>query len=338
LTGHTGFKGSWIALWLTHMGANVHGYSLRPIVKPNLFELANIAAIIKSSIFADITNQSALNEAMNSAHPSVVIHMAAQALVLQSYKDPVETMATNVMGTVNVLEAARSTESVKAIINVTTDKCYENFRWPWPYRETDQLGGKDPYSASKACSELISHAYSHSFFKDSGMNLATARAGNVIGGGDWAEDRLIPDMIRAVENRTTIKLRSPHSIRPWQHVLEPLSGYLTLAENLVLDSAEYNGSWNFGPDVAEGKTVQWVAEKLANSLPDCRWEEDRGKYFPEASTLKLDSSKAREMLGWHSKWTTEQAVEKTASWYNSWMQGLNAQDLCLGQIMEYQDS
>ncbi len=247
LTGHTGFKGGWLALWLTDMGAEVHAYALPAPTEPNFFTVCNLQAQLKSSTIGDIRDGAALANAMQAAQPQIVLHLAAQSLVRYSYTAPVETYAVNVLGTVNLLEAVRQTPSVKAVVNITTDKCYENREWVWPYRETEAMGGYDPYSSSKGCAELVTSAYRRSFLEPAGIHLASARAGNVIGGGDWAMDRLIPDFLRAIDASQTLTIRSPNATRPWQHVLEPLSGYLALAERLFLEGRDFADGWNFGP-------------------------------------------------------------------------------------------
>ncbi|MFC4599692.1 CDP-glucose 4,6-dehydratase [Cohnella hongkongensis] len=268
VTGHTGFKGSWLSLWLSHKGARVTGYSLSPPTSPSLFKLAKVESQIEKSILGNIIDYDRLNSALQEAQPEIVIHMAAQPLVRESYKSPLETYQVNVMGTVNLFEAIRNTESVRAVVNVTTDKCYQNNEWEWGYRENEPLGGYDPYSSSKACSELVTAAYRNSFFpKDlyasHGVAIASARAGNVIGGGDWATDRLIPDVIRSMLKREKVTIRNPHSIRPWQHVLEPLGGYMLLAELLYEHGTQYGEAWNFGPEDQDVKPVQWIVENLA---------------------------------------------------------------------------
>jgi len=258
VTGHTGFKGSWLCLWLNALGAEVHGYALPPPTDPALFNIARIDDLVCSSTLADIRDAAVLTAALQSAAPDIVLHLAAQPLVRYSYQAPVETYAVNVMGAVHLLEAVRQTPSVRAVLNVTTDKCYENREWVWGYRENEAMGGHDPYSSSKGCTELVSAAYRNSYFKNSGVALATARAGNVIGGGDWASDRLIPDFLRALDAGQTLTIRSPHAIRPWQHVLEPLSGYLALAESLLSSAADTAEAWNFGPGEDDAQSVSWI--------------------------------------------------------------------------------
>ena len=264
LTGHTGFKGGWLALWLTEMGAKVYGYSLDATTSPNFFKIVNLKDKIENSTIGDIRNLSDLIKSIKAAKPSIIFHMAAQAIVRKSYDDPIETYTTNVIGTVNILEAARKVDTVEAIINITTDKCYENKEWNRPYQETDRLGGFDPYSSSKACSELVTDAYRNSFLKTE-IKVATARAGNVIGGGDWAQDRLLPDFFRSITNNEVLHIRSPDAVRPWQHVLDPLSGYLILAEKLIKNGNNFAGSWNFGPDESGSKTVMWILDRISKN-------------------------------------------------------------------------
>ncbi len=336
LTGHTGFKGGWLALWLSLLGAKVHGYSLPPPTKPSFFEETKLQARVASSTIGDIRDLKNLSQAMRDSSPSVVIHMAAQPLVRESYSSPVDTFATNVLGTVNLLEASRKTDSVEAIINITTDKCYENQEWIWPYRENDRLGGRDPYSSSKACAELATAAYRESFLSAAGVHLVTARAGNVIGGGDWAADRLIPDFLKALDAGETLRIRSPHAIRPWQHVLEPLAGYLLLAEALVSQGADYVDAWNFGPDESDAKPVSWIVERLCEKFPNSRHELESKPQPHEAELLKLDSSKAKSKLGWAPRWSLETALEKTVDWHQAWKLGGSMSDLSLQQIQAYE--
>ncbi len=336
LTGYTGFKGGWIALWLTTLGAKVHGFSLPPPTKPSFFEETQLQGRLASSKIGDIRDLESLIKAMQTANPSIVIHMAAQPLVRESYNSPVDTFATNVLGTVNLLEAARKTHSVRAIVNITTDKCYENQEWIWPYRESDRLGGRDPYSSSKACAEHATAAYRDSFLAVAGVHLATVRAGNVIGGGDWAADRLIPDFLRALYAGETLRIRSPHAIRPWQHVLEPLAGYLLLAEALVSQGADYADAWNFGPEEPDAKPVSWIVERLCEKFPNSRYDLE-GKPQPhEASLLKLDSSKAKSKLGWAPRWPLEVALRKTLDWHEAWRRSESMADFSQQQIEAYQ--
>ncbi len=336
LTGHNGFKGGWLGLWLTDMGAEVHGYSLSPPTEPNFFTVANLQTRLANSTIADIRDAALLAQAMQAARPDIVFHLAAQPLVRHSYSAPVETYSVNVMGTVNLLEAVRAVPGVKTVINVTSDKCYENREWPWPYREIEALGGFDPYSSSKACAELVSAAYRRSFLHGQNMHLATARAGNVIGGGDWAMDRLIPDFFRALDAGEPIRIRSPRAIRPWQHVLEPLAGYLTLAEQLYERGADFAEAWNFGPHDSDVQTVQWIVERLCALMPQASWEREPGEHPHEAHTLKLDSSKAHSKLGWQPRWNLETAITQTFTWHQSWKQGSDMAAVSLHQIHEYE--
>jgi len=343
ITGHTGFKGSWLSIWLHSMGAEVTGYALNPPTDPSLYELCRIDQLV-NSVIADVRDGERLGKAMQMASPEVIIHMAAQPLVRESYKNPVDTYATNVMGTVNLLEAVRKYDSVKAVVNVTTDKCYDNKEWVWGYRENEPLGGYDPYSSSKACSELVTSAYRTSFFnpKDYAIHkvsLASARAGNVIGGGDWAADRLIPDCIRAILNGEKIIIRNPNAIRPWQHVLEPLSCYLILAQKLWQEGADYAEGWNFGPNDEDAKHVSWIVDRLAKTWSEgASWVVDGGVHPHEATYLKLDCSKAHARLGWQPRWDIGQAIEKIVEWQKACDQGADMRKLTLAQINAYQNT
>ncbi len=335
LTGHTGFKGSWLSLWLQSFGADVTGYALAPPTQPCLFEIAEVASGM-TSIIGDIRDLSKLQAALNMQQPEIVIHMAAQPLVRYSYQHPVETYATNVMGTVHLLEAVRHTPSVKAVVNITTDKCYDNKEWPWGYRENEPMGGHDPYSNSKGCAELVTSAYRNSFFQHNGMAVASARAGNVIGGGDWAADRLIPDILRAFEQNQPVVIRNPHAIRPWQHVLEPLSGYLTLAERLYTDGSSFAEGWNFGPNDDDAKPVQWIVEQMVSSWGQgARWQQDGGHHPHEANYLKLDISKAKARLGWHPKWRLAHSLGNIMAWHKAFHAKQNMRDISLQHIMHY---
>ena len=323
LTGHTGFKGSWLSLWLTSMGAEVTGFALPPSTESDIYNSCDLDSFIKKSVFADVKDLRAVEQAMKQASPDIVIHMAAQSLVRFSYNDPVETFATNVMGTVNVLESARSISSLKATIIVTTDKCYENKEWDWGYRENDPLGGLDPYSSSKGCAELVTLAYRHSFFNVTSNNkstnsVASARAGNVIGGGDWSKDRLIPDAIRAFLSNKPLLIRNPLATRPWQHVLEPLSGYLILAEALYKNGSKFATSWNFGPRDEGTRSVSDVVDLLIRQWGEAAsWVKDGDVQPHEAKLLKLDCSKAKIGLNWSPKLDLERAIEMTTDWYKS---------------------
>lgn len=340
ITGHTGFKGSWLCLWLHSLGAKVSGYALDPPTDPSLFELCRIDTLVQSMI-ADVRDGSSLMKAMHEAGPEIAIHMAAQPLVRDSYNMPVETYAVNVMGTVNLFEAVRATDTVKAVINVTTDKCYENREWVWGYREREPLGGYDPYSSSKACSELVTSAYRSSYFNPReysmhGVGVASARAGNVIGGGDWATDRLVPDCIRALLNGEKAVIRNPSAIRPWQHVLEPLFGYLLLAQKLCEDGPRYAGAWNFGPDERDAKPVEWLVKQLCTKWNNgASFTIDQGKHPHEAHYLKLDCSKATSELGWRPKWDLEKAIDCIIDWTRVYKENGALREICLKQIDEY---
>lgn len=336
LTGHTGFKGGWLALWLNSLGAQVHGYALAPSTTPNFFDVANVQAILASHTIADIRDATALEAAMLAAQPDIVFHLAAQPLVRQSYIDPLETYTTNVIGTVNVLETVRKTASVRAVVNVTTDKCYENKETLTPYAEDAPMGGYDPYSSSKGCSELVTASYRQSFLAEKGVAIASARAGNVIGGGDWSTDRLIPDFLQALDKNEELVIRSPYAIRPWQHVLEPLSGYLQLAERLVTDKQTFAQAWNFGPAEKDAKTVEWIVKKLVEQLQDAKWRIDDSPQPHEAHYLKLDSTKANTQLNWQPKWSLETALENIMAWHQAWHNKADMQQFSLSQITNYQ--
>lgn len=338
LTGHTGFKGGWLALWLTDMGAEVHGYALSPPTEPNFFNVTQLASKLATHTVADIRDAAALAQAMQASQAEIVFHLAAQPLVRYSYQQPIETYATNVMGTIHLLEAVRQTPSVKAVVNITTDKCYENREWVWPYREDEVLGGYDPYSSSKACAELVTAAYRRSFLQTQGVQLASVRAGNVIGGGDWAADRLIPDFLRAMDAGQTLVIRSPHAIRPWQHVLEPLAGYLSLAEKLVIEGAGFAEAWNFGPNEQDARSVQWIVEQLCQQMPNTHWQCDNAQQPHEAHSLRLDSSKAKARLDWSPRWHLAQALAQTLAWHLAWQQGEDMTLKSLEQIHSYEAS
>ncbi|MDD9266607.1 CDP-glucose 4,6-dehydratase [Paenibacillus sp. GCM10023248] len=345
LTGHTGFKGSWLSIWLHSMGAKVTGYSLNPPTEPSLFSLCQIDNLIEKSIVGDIRDYEKLKQSVSQAAPEIIIHMAAQPLVRESYKDPIETYSTNVMGTVHLFEAVRSCSSVKAVLNVTTDKCYDNKEWVWGYREDEPLGGYDPYSSSKACSELVTSAFRSSYFSketyaDHQVALASARAGNVIGGGDWAKDRLIPDIIKSITTNERILIRNPNSIRPWQHVLEPLSGYLLLCQNLYENGTTYADSWNFGPNDEDAKPVEWIVNKICQKWDgyNLGYEVDRANQPHEAHYLKLDCSKAKQLLHWHPRWSLDKTLDKIVEWTKAYESASDMYKICCDQIMEYQNS
>lgn len=339
LTGHTGFKGGWLSLWLQNLGAEVIGYALPPPSETNLFDLANVGRGMES-VLGDVRNLNGLRDAFDRHRPEIVFHLAAQSLVRASYENPVETYATNVMGTVNLLEATRTSTSVRVLVNVTSDKCYENREWVWSYRENDPMGGYDPYSSSKGCSELVTNAYRASFLR-AGLRsvpvaVASGRAGNVIGGGDWAKDRLVPDMMRAILRGEPLVVRNPTAIRPWQHVLEPLSGYLLLAENLWFDEATFSGGWNFGPPAEDAKPVHWIVKHLAEKWGEgAKWEADSGCHPHEAHFLTLDSAKARMLLGWRSRWSLDRSLESIVEWYKALREGASMRSVVIQQINDY---
>lgn len=341
ITGHTGFKGSWLSLWLQQAEAHLVGFALPPPTTPSLYELARIDNDM-NSITGDIRDFEQIERAIRTHKPEIVFHMAAQSLVRPSYSNPLETYATNVMGTVNLLEAVRRNPSAKVVVNITSDKCYDNKEWVWGYREEEPMGGHDPYSNSKGCSELVTSAFRNSFFHPSeysrhGVAMASARAGNVIGGGDWAKDRLIPDIVRALEKQEKAVIRNPQAIRPWQHVLEPLSGYLLLAEKMWENGAKFSEPWNFGPNDEESKPVRWVADRLTGL-----WGEHAGwvstmedNHLHEATYLKLDSSKARLHLGWRPQWTLDTALKKIVDWHHSYRSSKNMRRESIEQIHSF---
>lgn len=336
VTGHTGFKGGWLCIWLMMMGARVKGFSLDPPTSPSLFEEADVADGMDSET-GDIRDGSILTESMLRFQPDIVIHMAAQSLVRPSYSDPVSTYETNVMGTINVLQAVRQCDRVGAIINITTDKCYENREWEWGYRENDPMGGYDPYSSSKGCAELLTSAWRQSYFgPDCRAQLASARAGNVIGGGDWAKDRLVPDILRAFEKSQPVVVRSPQATRPWQHVLEPLSGYLVLAERLYIDGNRFAEGWNFGPLDDDARSVSSILDAMVDLWgTGAKWTLDTSPQLHEATYLKLDISKARRRLNWRPVWSLDAALTKIVSWHRNWLDGLNMRSRCEQEILEY---
>lgn len=343
MTGHTGFKGAWMSLWLQKLGAVVTGYALAPPTQPSLFEQAAVSAGM-TSLTGDVRDASHLTQAMRKASTDIVIHMAAQSLVRQSYEDPVGTYATNVMGTVNMLEAVRTVDSVRAVVVVTSDKCYENKERPEGYREDEPMGGYDPYSSSKGCAELVVSAYRSSFFnpervQQHGVSIATARAGNVIGGGDWAANRLVPDMIRAFEQGKPVSIRNPDAIRPWQHVLEPLHGYLLLAQCLAEKGPLYGGGWNFGPLEQDVRPVKWIADRICALWGHgASWTLDPAKGPHEAHYLNLDCRKAREQLGWAPVWGLERSLKEIVDWYRYLNEGRDIRSLTCQQIDAYQST
>lgn len=336
LTGHTGFKGSWLSLWLQNMGAIVKGYALLPITPISLFEEARVTDQMQSEL-ADIRDLQTLSQSMSVFNPDILIHMAAQPLVRLSYKEPKMTYETNVMGTLNVLEAARKCKNLKAIVALTTDKCYENDNREIGYTENEPLGGHDPYSSSKGCCELLISSYKRSFFNSSeSACLASARAGNVIGGGDWSEDRLLPDILRCFQNATPVLIRNPLSIRPWQHVLDSLSAYLILAERLYNDGKDFAESWNFGPNYEDCKSVEWILNRMKGIWGEgASWALDENNNPHEEQMLMLDCSKAAKLLDWQPKWNLDYTLESTVSWHKKWLAECNMREICLNEINQY---
>lgn len=343
ITGNTGFKGGWLSLWLHHLGAEVFGYSISVPTEPSLYRLCNLSEITQTS-FADVRDLGQLTAIVDRVRPEIIFHMAAQALVRRSYVDPVETYSTNVMGTVHVMEAVRRTGGVKAVIVVTSDKCYDNMEWIWGHREIDPLGGFDPYSSSKACCELITKAYQNSFFNRNeyathGTGIASVRAGNVIGGGDWAKDRLIPDVISSFLLKQPVIIRNPTAVRPWQHVLEPLGGYMDLGEKVYQGGQDYAEPWNFGPSEDDGRPVRWIVERLATLWgAGSTWRLDEAKNPHEAHSLRLDCSKAMNRLGWKPRWTLDTALERIVDWYRAYESDGDMRATSLGQIREYENA
>lgn len=340
LTGHTGFKGSWLSLWLRKLGAEVTGYALAPPTNPNLFAIGRVDDGMRS-IIADVRDAQLLAASIQEAKPDIVIHMAAQALVRHSYVDPLGTYSTNVMGTANLLDAVRHAPSVRAVLNVTSDKCYENKEWIWGYRENEPMGGFDPYSSSKGCAEIVTAAYRNSFFApdtygNHGVAIATARAGNVIGGGDWATDRLIPDILRAISANQPVMIRSPSAIRPWQHVLEPLAGYLMLAEKLFCDGARFGEGWNFGPAESDARPVSWIADRLTSQWGEgASWVSGEQSGVHEAQQLRLDCAKAHLRLGWSAHWPLETALDRIIDWHRAYVSGADMTAKTIAQIQEF---
>ena len=341
VTGHTGFKGSWLCLWLQQMGAIVKGYATEPPTSPSLYEVASVDDGMEGSDISDIRDISALSTSLQEFQPEIVFHMAAQPLVRLSYDIPVETYHVNVMGTVNLLESVRKVGSVRAVVNITSDKCYENKEWSWGYREDEPKGGHDPYSNSKGCAELVADAFRSSFFspdsyQDHCCGVASVRAGNVIGGGDWALDRLIPDILKALEQGQAIHIRNPNAIRPWQHVLEPLSGYLVTAQKLYVDGADYAEGWNFGPLETDAKPVSWIVENMVSKWgKGASWTVDKNNHPHEANYLKLDCSKARMRMGWSPRWSLDETLEKIIFWHKAWLSRQDMRVYTLREIEEY---
>lgn len=338
ITGNTGFKGGWLSLYLSQLGAKVYGYGLKPNTEPNFFNACKVEANIKRSFIHDIRDIEALGASFKEANPDIIFHLAAQPLVRYSYMDPLETYDVNVMGTAKLFDVIRNHQgNARVIVNITTDKCYENREWEWPYRENDHLGGFDPYSSSKACSEIISAAYRRSYFESKKINLATARAGNVIGGGDWANDRLIPDFVRSVEKKESFIVRSPNAIRPWQHVLEPVTGYILLAQQLYhKNGKDFSDAWNFGPNDNDAVSVRFIADQLCSLYPKAKWKLDATPILHEAGILKLDSSKSKQFLGWKPIWDIRMAVKKTIEWYKAWQEQKDMHEFSIDQIKQYQ--
>ncbi|MBE5202623.1 CDP-glucose 4,6-dehydratase [Pectobacterium sp. FL60-S17] len=340
VTGHTGFKGSWLCLWLQSMGAEVKGYALEAPTTPSIYQSACVEEGMSSEI-GDIRDYQKMEDSIRAFGPEIVFHMAAQPLVRLSYDIPVDTYATNVMGTVHLLEAVRKIGGVKAVVNITSDKCYENKEWVWGYRENEPMGGYDPYSNSKGCAELVAAAYRQSYFnadkyQEHGCALASVRAGNVIGGGDWALDRLIPDILKAFEEQRPVLIRSPHAIRPWQHVLEPLSGYLCIAQALYLNGTAYAEGWNFGPLDDDAQPVQWIVEKMVSAWgDDASWVLDDGYHPHEAHYLKLDCSKAKTRLNWTPVWRLEETLNRIVAWHKAWLAGADMRQITLHEIHDY---
>jgi CDP-glucose 4,6-dehydratase len=340
ITGHTGFKGSWLSLWLHGVGARVHGYALAPPTTPSLFDVADVASVLASHTIGDVRDAHALRSALLTCEPDIVFHLAAQPLVRHSYDQPVETFEVNVLGTVHLFEAIRQCASMRAVVNVTTDKCYDNPGDGRAHREEDPLGGHDPYAASKACSELVTASYRSAFLAASGVAVASARAGNVIGGGDWAADRLVPDVLRAADAGHAVTIRHPAATRPWQHVLDPLSGYLMLGQRLLErgSAPTLASAWNFGPAAEDARPVGWLLDHLTARLPDARWQQAAGVQPHEAPHLKLDSTKARQVLGWAPRWRLEQALDRTVAWHQAWRRGEPMRDVCLSQLAAHEAS
>ncbi|MDV3457495.1 CDP-glucose 4,6-dehydratase [Sphingomonas sp. HF-S4] len=339
VTGHTGFKGSWLSLWLHALGAEVTGFALPPPSRPSLFETARIAELVRH-VESDVRDLAAVRAVIEASQPEAIFHLAAQPLVRLSYREPVETYATNVMGTVHVLDAARRSPDVRAIVCVTSDKCYDNREWVWPYRESDPMGGHDPYSSSKGCAELVAAAWRNSFFAEDGPALATVRAGNVIGGGDWAEDRLVPDLVRAFEAGAAPLIRSPDAVRPWQHVLEALGGYLQIAERMLAGERRFADAWNFGPSDEDARPVGWIVERMRAAWGggSAAAVADSGPRPHEAGLLRLDCSKARAALGWRPALSLDQALDWIVAWHKAVGDGTDARAVTLAQIADYAEA
>lgn len=336
VTGNTGFKGSWLTMWLNQMGAEVLGYGLEPDNDDALFLSAGLAKKY-NTVYADIRDLSKLTKSLNDFSPTIIFHLAAQPIVKASYVDPIETYSVNVLGTANLLQAAREGASLNAIVNVTTDKCYDNKEWVWGYRETDQLGGHDPYSSSKACSELVTRSYRDCYFRSEGVGVATARSGNVVGGGDWCSHRLIPDFFRSIQGGESLQLRNPNSQRPWQYVLEPIAGYLMLAEHLTKGPEKFCGSWNFGPKLEDARSVEYIVRYLSNKTGWQKWRFDQRDHQKEAQLLFLDTSKARSKLNWNTLLNLDETLNLCCDWYLGYIDGMNVQEQCTAEISAYVD-
>ncbi|WP_171012622.1 MULTISPECIES: CDP-glucose 4,6-dehydratase [unclassified Sphingomonas] len=343
VTGHTGFKGSWLSLWLQAMGAEVTGYALEVPTEPSLFRIARIEQGMRSEI-GDIRDRERLAQVVREARPEVLLHLAAQPLVRESFRDPIETYSVNVVGTATVLDVAREAPGLRAILSVTSDKCYENREWVYGYRENDPMGGYDPYSSSKGCAELVSSAFRSSYFSparhaDHGVAMATARAGNVIGGGDWAADRLVPDILEAFAQDRKVIIRNPLAVRPWQHVLESIGGYLLLVERLLAEGPAYASGWNFGPEDQDIRPVSWIVDEMARRWGNgAGWEQDPGANPHEAHLLRLDISKARIELGWRPSWSLDVALDRIVEWHRQYLAGADMRAVTLGQIAAFQES
>jgi CDP-glucose 4,6-dehydratase len=342
VTGHTGFKGSWLSVWLQKVGADVVGYSLPPLTEPAMFNAAKVTTGI-TSIEGDVRDVESVTKAMQKHKPEIVIHMAAQALVKTAYADPMQTYTTNVIGTLSVLEAVRKTDSIRVVVSITSDKCYENLEWVWGYRENDRMGGHDPYSSSKGCAELLISSYRDSYFPPEkydqhGVLLSSTRAGNVIGGGDWSADRLVPDTMKAITQGESVLIRRPHAIRPWQFVLEPLRGYLDLAERLWEDGADFVGAWNFGPDIEQIKPVSWIVEYLVEKWGEgASWILDEGEHPHEDHFLKLDTTKAKSLLDWTPRLPLPTVLDWIVEWYQGYANGEDVRDITHKQIERYEN-
>ena len=338
VTGHTGFKGSWLCLWLHELGAQVKGFALEPPTTPSLFNEARVAELVESEI-GDIRDLERVTKSIHDFQPDILIHMAAQPLVRYSYDAPIETYAVNVLGTAHVLEAAKSCGTIKSVVSVTTDKCYENKEWVWAYREDEPVGGHDPYSSSKGCAELVTASYRRSYYEEKRMGLASARAGNVVGGGDWALDRLIPDILRAFEKEQPVVIRSPNAVRPWQHALEPLSGYLALAQRLYEKPGDFAEGWNFGSNEEDAKPVSWILDRMVDAWPGSSWQLDQATNNPhEANYLKLDISKAKSKLNWQPTWDLKHTLENIVKWHRAWLSDYDMQAFSKNEINEFMNS